>query len=77
MNINDKAKDLALCIRNTTEFKAMNKAKKDLDRNSNLRKQFDEYVKKKNHIYSRYKIDSISTTLPLGRAATWTAARAG
>lgn len=47
MNINDKAKDLALCIRNTNEFKTMNKAKKDLDRNSTLRKQFDEYVKRK------------------------------
>ncbi|KKY00263.1 hypothetical protein VN21_15140 [Paraclostridium benzoelyticum] len=60
MNINDKAKDLALCIRNTNEFKTMNKAKKDLDRNSTLRKQFDEYVKKKNHIYSRYKIEDAS-----------------
>ncbi|MDM8129779.1 YlbF family regulator, partial [Paraclostridium benzoelyticum] len=41
-------------------FKTMNKAKKDLDRNSTLRKQFDEYVKKKNHIYSRYKIEDAS-----------------
>lgn len=60
MNINDKAKDLALCIRSTNEFKAMNKAKKDLDRNSNLKKQFDEYVKRKNNIYSRYKIEDAS-----------------
>lgn len=60
MNINDKTKDLALCIRNTSEFKTMNKAKKDLDRNSTLRKQFDEYVKKKNLIYSRYKIEDAS-----------------
>lgn len=60
MNINDKAKDLALCIRSTNEFKAMNKAKKELDRNSNLKKQFDEYVKRKNNIYSRYKIEDAS-----------------
>ncbi|GAA0709346.1 hypothetical protein GCM10008904_20190 [Paraclostridium ghonii] len=60
MNINDKAKDLALCIRSTNEFKSMNKAKKELDRDSSLKKQFDEYVKRKNHIYSRYKIEDAS-----------------
>lgn len=56
MNINDKAKDLAWCIKNTDEFKFMEKAKKDIDSNPTLKKQFDEYVKKKNNIYSRYKI---------------------
>ena len=60
MNINDKAKDLALCIRSTNEFKLMNKAKKDLDRNLALKKQFDEYLKKKKNIYSRYKIEDAS-----------------
>lgn len=56
MNINDKARDLAVCIKNTKEFKLMNKAKKDIDKNPNVRKQFNEYIKKKNNIYSRYKI---------------------
>lgn len=60
MNVNDKAKELALCIKNSNEFKSMNKAKKELDKNSNLKKQFDEYVKRKNLIYSRYKIEDAS-----------------
>lgn len=60
MNINDKARELAVNIKNTSEFKAMNKAKKDLDRNTTLKKQFDEYIQKKNAIYSRYKIEDAS-----------------
>ncbi|GAA0861462.1 YlbF family regulator [Paraclostridium tenue] len=60
MNINEKAKELAFCIRSSNEFKSMNKAKKELDKNASLKKQFDEYVKKKNLIYSRYKIEDAS-----------------
>ncbi|MEG2788994.1 MAG: YlbF family regulator [Romboutsia sp.] len=60
MNINDKAKELALCIKNSNEFKTMDKSKKDLDKNIVLKKQFDEYIKRKNLIYSRYKIEDAS-----------------
>lgn len=60
MNINDKAKELAVYIKSTSEFKTMHKAKKDLDRNPTLKRQFDEYVQKKNLIYSRHKIEDAS-----------------
>ncbi|MGL5712767.1 MAG: YlbF family regulator [Paraclostridium sp.] len=60
MSINNKAKEFALHIKNTPEFKEMYKAKKTLDKNSSLKKQFDEYVQKKNLIYSRYKIEDAS-----------------
>jgi cell fate (sporulation/competence/biofilm development) regulator YlbF (YheA/YmcA/DUF963 family) len=60
MNINEKAKEFALYIRNSNEFKSMSKAKKELDKNTSLKKQFDEYTKKKNLIYSRYKIEDAS-----------------
>lgn len=60
MNINDKARELALYIKNTNEFKTMYKAKKDLDKNPMLKKQFDEYLQKKNLVYSRYKIEDAS-----------------
>lgn len=36
MNVNDKARELALYIRNTNEFKTMQKTKKDLDASSSL-----------------------------------------
>ena len=60
MNVNDKARELALYIRNTNEFKTMQKTKKDLDKNPTLKKQFDEYIDKKNSIYSRYKLEDAS-----------------
>ena len=37
MNVNDKARELALYIRNTNEFKTMQKTKKDLDKNPTLK----------------------------------------
>lgn len=60
MSLNAKAKELAISIRNSAEFKSMYKAKKELDKNPSLKKQFDEYSKKKNLIYSRYKIEDAS-----------------
>lgn len=60
MNINDKAREFALYIKSTNEFKTMQKAKKDLDKNSALRKQFNEYLEKKNSIYTKYKIEDAS-----------------
>lgn len=60
MDINVKARELASYIKSTNEFKSMNKAKKELDKNAALKKQLDEYLKKKNMIYSRYKIEDAS-----------------
>ncbi len=60
MSLNTKAREFALSIRNSNEFKSMYKAKKELDKNPSLKKQFNEYSKKKNLIYSRYKIEDAS-----------------
>ena len=60
MNINQLSKEVALFIKNTNEFKAMNKSKLELDKNRNLKKQFDMYINKKNSIYSNYTLDDAS-----------------
>ena len=60
MNINQLSKDVALFIKNTDEFKAMNKSKLELDKNKNLKKQFDMYINKKNNIYSHYTLEDAS-----------------
>ena len=60
MDINQKAKEFASYIKNTNEFKYMNKCKVDIEKNRSLKKQFDPYINKKNSIYSRYSIDDAS-----------------
>ena len=64
MNINQKAQELAKLIKTTDEFQTMNKYKrsfesflKDLFQNKNIKKQLDNYLSKKDKIYTRYKID--------------------
>ena len=37
MNINQLSKEVALFIKNTNEFKSMNKSKLELDKNKNLK----------------------------------------
>ena len=60
MNINKHAKDLASYIRNTKEFKEMNNAKTDLDKNRSIKKKLDNYISQKNNIYSNYKLEEAS-----------------
>lgn len=60
MNINQLSKEVALFIKNTDEFKSMNKSKLELDKNKNLKRQFDMYVNKKNSIYSNYSLEDAS-----------------
>ena len=61
MNINQLSKEVASFIKNTDEFKAMNKSKLDtLDRNRNLKRQFDMYINKKNNLYSNYPLEDAS-----------------
>ena len=60
MNINQLSKEVALFIKNTDEFKAMNKSKLELDKNKNLKRQFDMYINKKNNIYSSYSLEDAS-----------------
>jgi len=60
MNINQLSKEVALFIKNTNEFKAMNKSKLELDKNRSIKKQFDMYISKKNSIYSNYTLDDAS-----------------
>ena len=38
MNINQLSKEVALFIKNTNEFKSMNKSKLELDKNKKLKK---------------------------------------
>lgn len=60
MSLNQLSKEVASFIKNTDEFKAMNKSKLELDRNRSLKKQFDMYLNKKNNIYSNYPLDDAS-----------------
>lgn len=60
MNINQLSKEIASFIKNTEEFKAMNRSKLELDRNKNIKKQFDMYINKKNSIYSNYSLEDAS-----------------
>jgi len=63
MNINQLSKEVALFIKNTDEFKAMNKSKLELDKNKSLKKQFDIYINKKNNLYSNYSLEDASKKL--------------
>ncbi|HSQ87943.1 YlbF family regulator [Romboutsia sp.] len=60
MDINQKAKEFAYYIKNTHEFKTMNKAKAELEKNRTLKKQLDNYINKKNTIYSNFRIEDAS-----------------
>lgn len=60
MDINQKAREFADYVKNTSEFKTMNKSKMDLEKNRTLKKQLDSYINKKNTIYSNYKIEDAS-----------------
>ena len=53
MNINQLSKEVASFIKNTNEFKAINKSKLELDKNRNLKRQFDMYINKKNNKANR------------------------
>ena len=57
MNINQKAQELAKLIKTTDEFQTMNKYKREIEKNKNIKKQLDNYLSKKDKIYTRYKID--------------------
>lgn len=65
MDINQRAKEFAYYIRNTPEFKAMNKSKLDLEKNKSIKKQFDTYINQKNNIYSNYSIEDASKKLSI------------
>lgn len=60
MDINQKSKEFAQYIKSTNEFKNMYKNKYDLERNKTLKKQLDNYINKKNTIYSNYKMEDAS-----------------
>lgn len=60
MDINKKAKEFAINIKSTEEFMKMNRCKLELQKNKNLKKQLDNYINKKNTIYSNYHIEEAS-----------------
>ena len=45
MDINQKAKELAYYIKGTKEFKKMNRYKDELEKNRNLKRHLDTYLK--------------------------------
>lgn len=57
MNIEQKAQELARIIKNSEEFKTMNKYKREIEKNKNIKRQLDAYLNKKDKIYTRYKIN--------------------
>jgi cell fate (sporulation/competence/biofilm development) regulator YmcA (YheA/YmcA/DUF963 family) len=57
MEINKKAKEFAMYVKNTEEFKYMNKCKEELEKNKALKNKLNSYISKKNSIYSNYKIE--------------------
>lgn len=57
MNLNQKAQELARLIKTSSEFKTMNKYKNEIEKNKNIKKQLDNYLSKKDKIYTRHKID--------------------
>lgn len=63
MNINQKAQELAKNIKNTDEFKTMNKYKKEIEKNRNIKRQLDNYLNKKDKIYSKYRIDEANARI--------------
>ena len=57
MNINQKAQELAKLIKTTDEFKTMNRYKREIEKNKNIKRQLDSYLNKKDKIYTKHKID--------------------
>ena len=57
MNINQKAQELAKLIKTTDEFKTMNRYKREIEKNKNIKRQLDSYLNKKYKIYTKHKID--------------------
>ena len=55
MNINQKAQELAKLIKTTDEFQTMNKYKREIEKNKNIKRQLDNYLSKKDKIYTRNK----------------------
>ena len=56
MNINQKAQELAKLIKTTDEFKTMNRYKREIEKNKNIKRQLDSYLNKKDKIYTKHKI---------------------
>ena len=63
MDINKKALELANSIKSIDEFKLMKKSKSQLDKNKNLKRQLDNYIDKKNKLYSNNRIEDASSKL--------------
>ncbi|MGL5348033.1 MAG: YlbF family regulator [Peptostreptococcaceae bacterium] len=63
MNINLKAKEFATYIKSTDEFRNMNKCKNDLEKNRSAKRQFDNYISKKNTLFSNYTMEDASRKL--------------
>lgn len=63
MNLNKKAQELAKNIKDTDEFKTMNKYKREIEKNRNIKKQLDAYASKKDKIYSKYRMDEASSKI--------------
>lgn len=61
MDINKKAKEFAYYVKNTDEFKYMNKCKQDLEKSRSLKNQLNSYINKKNSIYSSYRIEDATS----------------
>ena len=57
MNINQKAQELAKLIKTTDEIKTMNRYKREIEKNKNIKRQLDSYLNKKDKIYTKHKID--------------------
>lgn len=60
MNINQKAQELAKLIKTTDEFKTMNRYKREIEKNKNIKRQLDSYLNKKDKIYTKHKIDEVN-----------------
>lgn len=60
MDMNKKAREFASYIKNTDEFKSMNRCKLELEKNKSLKRQLDNYISKKNNLYSNYRIEEAS-----------------
>lgn len=63
MDINRKAKEFASYVKNTDEFKYMNKCKQDLEKSRSLKNQLNSYINKKNSIYSNYRMEDANNKL--------------
>lgn len=65
MSINLKAKEFANYIKSTEEFKNMNKCKSDLEKSRSTKRQLDNYIDKKNSLFSNYSMEDATRKLKL------------